>query len=103
VNPTLDDVFGRSERMVGRRLGHEYVLVPIVGRGVDVDSIFNLNRLGTFIWEHLDGRSSGRAIVSAIVEHFCVAETEATADYLGFIEQLHTIHALVEGGGPEAA
>jgi hypothetical protein len=92
--PALDDVFVRSERMVGRRIAQEYVLVPILGRGVDADGIFNLNRLGAFIWEQMDGRADGRAIVDRITETFEVDAARASSDYLGFVSQLLSIEAL---------
>jgi hypothetical protein len=97
--PSLDDVFVRSERMVGRRIAQEYVLVPILGRGADADGIFNLNRLGAFVWEHLDGRRDGRAIVERITEVFEVDAPRATRDYLGFVEQLVSIEAVSPAGG----
>jgi coenzyme PQQ synthesis protein D (PqqD) len=97
--PTLEDVFVRSERMVGRRIAQEYVLVPILGRGVDADGIFNLNRLGAFVWEQMDGRCDGRAIVGRITETFEVDAARASRDYLGFVAQLLSIDALAPAGG----
>jgi hypothetical protein len=92
--PQLGDVFERSDRIVGRRLADEYVLVPIVGRGADVDSIFNLNRVGALIWERLDGRASGQDVVEAIVERFEVDASRAADDYAEFIEKLVSIEAV---------
>jgi Coenzyme PQQ synthesis protein D (PqqD) len=93
-SPSLADVFARSERMVGRRIADEYVLVPIVGRGADLDAIFNLNRVGAFIWERLDGRSSGEQIVRALMEEFDVDSARAMDDYRGFMAQLLSIEAV---------
>ena len=91
--PSLDQVYLRSERMVGRRIADEFVLVPIVGRGADVDGIYNLNRLGAFIWERLDGRD-GSAIVAEIVDQFDVDSQGAARDYRGFITKLQSINAV---------
>jgi hypothetical protein len=90
----LGDVFERSERIVGRRLADEYILVPLVSRGADVDSIFNLNRVGALIWERLDGRTSGEAVVEAIIERFEVDAKRAASDYAEFIEKLVAIEAV---------
>jgi coenzyme PQQ synthesis protein D (PqqD) len=90
----LGDVFERSDRIVGRRLADEYILVPIVSRGADVDAIFNLNRVGALIWERLDGRTSGQAVVDAIVERFEVDAKRAAEDYAEFIDKLVTIEAV---------
>jgi hypothetical protein len=94
VSARLETIYARSDLIVGRRLDREYVLVPLRARGADLDAFFSLNPLAAFIWERLDGRSSGRAIVRAIVAEFDVAEEQAAADYLRFIEQLRSIDAL---------
>lgn len=82
--------------MVGRKIADEFILVPIVGRGADVDAIFTLNRVGAFIWDHLDGRTSGETIVAALVEGFDVDRTQAEADYEAFLAQLLQIRAVAE-------
>jgi hypothetical protein len=91
-------VLVRSERMVGRQVADEFILVPLVGRGADVDSILNLNRVGTFIWEAIDGRRDGAAVVDALVERFEVDRATAEADYLGFVAKLVALHALKDAG-----
>lgn len=102
MKPTLAKAFGRSERMVGRRIAGEYILVPLVGRGADIDSIFNLNRVGAFVWEKLDGRTPGATIVEAIVERFEVDREIAEADYLSFMKQLRAIKAVTPQPAPRA-
>ena len=92
--PSLTQVFVRSERMVGRRIAEEYVLVPIVGRGPELEAIFNLNRVGAFIWERLDGRASGDEIVGDLVERFDVERARAVDDYRAFMAQLLSIQAV---------
>ena len=100
MKPVLTEAFGRSERMAGRRIAGEYILVPLVGRGADIDSIFNLNRVGAFVWEQLDGRTNGSAIVDGLVERFAVDRETAQADYVGFIEQLRSIGAVTGPTSP---
>jgi hypothetical protein len=92
--PGLDEVFARSERMVGRRIAEEYLLVPIVGRSADVEAIFTLNAAATFIWERLDGRTPGEEIVRAIAAHYDVEDQTAAEDYQTFISQLQSIQAV---------
>jgi hypothetical protein len=94
--PSLGRVFARSERMVGRQVADEFILVPLVGRGADVDSILNLNRVGTFIWEAVDGTRDGHAVVEALVSKFEVDRDRAAEDYLGFVAKLVSVHALRE-------
>lgn len=80
--------------MVGRKIADEFILVPIVGRGADVDAIFTLNRVGAFIWDRLDGQASGEAIVAALVEMFDVDRAQAVSDYEVFLDQLLQIRAV---------
>jgi hypothetical protein len=101
VNPSrLDVVYDKSSRVVGRRIGDEYVLVPLAGRGADLDSILNLNRVGAFIWEQLDGVRTGDEVVAALVARFDVGRPQAEADYLEFLTTLRGLKAVVsvEGG-----
>ena len=93
--PGLETVFVRSDRMVGRRVADEYILVPIVGRGANIDAIYNLTRVGAFIWERLDGRQSGRAIVEALTDRFDVDRRQAEEDYRAFLAQLLSIQAII--------
>jgi hypothetical protein len=90
----LDAVFRRSDRIVGRRIADEFILVPIVGHGAEVDSIYNLNVVGAFIWQQMDGRRSGRAIVEALVARYDVEYAAAEADYQAFVKALLSIGAL---------
>ena len=96
MTSALATAFARSAHLVGRRIGDEYVLVPLVGGGADLDSIFNLNRVGAFVWERLDGRTPGSTIVDAIVERFAVGRSAAEADYLEFVGQLSAVRAVSE-------
>ena len=91
----LDETWARSERMVGRRIGDEYVLVPLAGRGADLDSILNLNRVAAFVWEQLDGRRTGAAVVSAVVERFEVEREQAERDTVELLDTLLELAAIV--------
>jgi hypothetical protein len=84
----------RSDRIVGRRIAGEYVLVPLMGSGAEVDSIFTLNRVGTFIWEHLDGRKSGEDVVDEMGRRFEVGPERAQTDYCDFVRKLQSIRAV---------
>jgi hypothetical protein len=85
---TLADAVLRSPRIVSRRIAGELVLVPLVTHGADLDAIYNLNAVGAFIWERLDGRTSGEAIVAELAETFEVESAQAAADYLDFVSSL---------------
>lgn len=92
--PRLEDVFARSDRIVGRRIAGEYVLVPLVSRGTDADFIYTLNAVAAAMWECLDGRASGETVVHSIVERFEVDAPQAAEDYLQLMETLESIDAI---------
>jgi Coenzyme PQQ synthesis protein D (PqqD) len=96
VSSSLEVAWARSERMVGRSVAGEFVLVPLRDRAADIDAIYNLSRVAAFIWERFDGRTPGRDVVRAIVKQFEVDEEQAAADYLRLVEQLRSIEALIE-------
>jgi hypothetical protein len=100
VPPGLDEVFAQSERMVGRRIVDEYLLVPIVGRSADVEAIYTLSPIAAFIWERLDGRTPGETIVRAIAARYDVEDRMAAEDYRTFLSQLQSIQAVVPAGAP---
>lgn len=91
-------MFARSSRIVGRRIAGEYVLVPLVTHGADLDAIYNLNAVAAFIWERLDGRTPGAQIVAALIDAFAVEATRAEADYLEFVARLLELGAVEPAG-----
>jgi hypothetical protein len=95
---SLDDAYTRSDRMVGRRVADEYILVPIVGHGAALDGIYNLSGVGAFIWELLDGQHRGADIVLALVGRFEVDRATAEADYGAFLDKLLSIEAVKAPG-----
>lgn len=98
--PRLDEAFVRSPRMVGRRIGDEYVLVPLAGRGADLDSILNLNRVAAFVWEELGAPRTGASLADALVARFEVERERAEADVLELLETLLAVRAVVPADGP---
>ena len=87
----------RDGAIVARRIGDEFILVPIRQQAGEVDSIYTLNEVGARVWELLDGQTSLGAIRDAIVEEFEVSPEEAEVDLLAFVGQLQSVGAVVEG------
>jgi hypothetical protein len=80
--------------MVSRVVSGEHILVPLASRGADIDSIFNLNSTGTFIWEKIDGRKSGEAIAALVAAEFQVSQSQARLDCGEFLAQLLEVKAI---------
>lgn len=90
----LKKTYGKNENLVYRRIGDETILVPIRDSTGDMDAIYNLNELGAFIWDHLDGSNSLEDVKRGILDEFDVAPEQAEKDLLGFIKELASINAL---------
>jgi hypothetical protein len=96
--PGLDATLARSARVVGRKVAGEYVLVPLAGSAAEIDSVYNLNPVGAFIWERLDGRQSGHDIVRSLQTAYAVDAARAADDYLEFVGTLLKLGAVQPAG-----
>ena len=94
----LQKTYGKNEDFVYRRIGDETILVPIKDNVGDMGSIYNLNEVGAFVWEHLDGKQSLSDIKDMIFEEYNVSPDMAKKDLCDFIAQLKEIGAIVASG-----
>ena len=92
----LKKQYKRNENFVFRKIGDEMILVPIKDNVGDMGYIYNLNELGAFIWEHLDGKDRLLDIKNSIVEEFEVSDQEAKEDLSTFLGDLEEIGAISE-------
>jgi hypothetical protein len=86
--------YKRSENIVFRRIKGETILVPIKDNVGDMGSIYNLNEVGAFVWEHLDGNNQLLDIKNMISEEFEVSSQKAEEDLCEFVDQLKEIDAI---------
>lgn len=74
--------------VVHRKIAGEQILVPVRSGAAQIDFLFTSNDVGTFIFGLLDGRRDARAITALLCEEFDIAEEQAHADVLDFLETL---------------
>ena len=86
---TLSTCFAPKGEFVARVIAGETILVPIRGQVGDLNAIYNLNEVGTFIWQRLDGHANVRHIVDAVQSEFEVTPEDAERDIEQFIDSLH--------------
>jgi len=79
----------------------EHILVPLASRGADIDSIFNLNETGTFIWEKIDGRRTVAEIIDLMAADFQVSADQASRDGEEFFAQLLEARAIELAAAPK--
>ena len=93
----LEKVYKKSESIVSRRIGDEYILVPIRQDVGDLESIYTLNETGALIWELIDGKIKVGEIKESLLEAFEVEPEEAEKDLIEHLQQLEGIKAILEG------
>jgi coenzyme PQQ synthesis protein D (PqqD) len=69
-----------GKSFVTRRIAGETILVPVTGHVADLDVIYTLNEVGSFIWHLIDGRRSAQAIAEAVSAEYDVALERAAVD-----------------------
>lgn len=92
--------FRKKGEFVTRSLAGETVVVPVRGHIGDLDAIYNLNEVGAFIWEQIDGRKDVARIVDAVRREFEVAPGQAGEDISEFIAALEAA-GMIETSTPE--
>lgn len=81
--------------IVSRKIGEEYLLVPLRREAADPEKIYTLNEVAAFIWEQIDGTRSVQQLVAAVLDHFDVTADEARRDVIEYLELLSRIGAIV--------
>ena len=91
---SLDQRYKRNEDFVYRKIENETILVPIKNNVGDMGCIYNLNEVGAFVWEHLDGEKTMDDLKNMVTEEFDVSGSEAEKDLNEFVGDLIAIEAI---------
>jgi len=78
----------RSDSVVTRKTGNEYVLVPVANNIADMNSVYTLNESGAFIWELIDGKRCIEDLIEALIKEYEIDKETASKDVLSFIEAM---------------
>jgi hypothetical protein len=81
----------RVSEVVEREVAGERFLVPVRGRLADLQELFVLNEVGSWIWERLDGRTSQTILAEGLVTEFEVESQQAGEDLAKFLEELASV------------
>ncbi len=92
----LEKVYKKSDSIVSRKIGDEFVLVPIRQDVGDLESIYTLNETAARIWDLIDGEKNVRDIKERLVEEFEVEPKEVEKDLIEHLQQLEGIRAIIE-------
>lgn len=81
-------IYQKDSNIVARKVGEEFILVPIRQDAGDLAGFYSLNYVGGRIWELLDGKRSVSDIARVIFDEFEVDAEKAEKEALHFIERL---------------
>ena len=90
----LEQRYKRKDNFVYRQIENETILVPIKDNVGDMGCIYNLNEVGAFVWQHLDGNKTLLDIKNKILAEFDVSDKQAESDLSEFIIELEQISAV---------
>jgi len=88
--------YKKENDFVTRNIKGETIIVPVKGHVSDLDSIYTLDEVGTFIWQFLDGQTSIKQIVKTVCNEYDISPEEAEKDIIelvGSLEKAGLIHA----------
>jgi len=91
---SLDQRYKRNDDLVYRNIENETILVPIKNNVGDMGCIYNLNEVGAFVWEHLDGEKTLGDLKNMVTAEFDVSDNDAETDLCEFINDLKEIDAI---------
>jgi hypothetical protein len=86
----LEKRYRKSDAIVSRKIGSEFVMVPIRQDVGDLSSIYVLNEVAARIWELIDGERTAASIIEKIVEEYQITPQEAEADIRDHLELLES-------------
>lgn len=84
----LENTFIKQENLIAKKIGNECIIVPVVNNIVDMDSLYTLNEVGSFIWDSIDGARKVEEIVSSVVSEFNIDTETATNDVTQLLTEL---------------
>lgn len=87
----LNEIYKRKSQFATRIVGTELILVPVKKNIADMEELFTLNEVGSFIWTNINGENTIEDIVIKISEEFDVEESIANADLEEFLIKLSTL------------
>lgn len=84
----LENTFIKQENLIAKKIGNECIIVPVVNDIVDMDSLYTLNEVGSFIWDNIDGSRKVEEIISSVITEFNIDKVTATNDVTQLMAEL---------------
>ena len=95
---SLKDCYRKNPSVVFRKIKEDTILVPLCQNAADLESVYFLNPVASFIWKQIDSNNRLEQVLSAILSEFNVSAKRARSDLLGLIVKLEKIDAITRVG-----
>ena len=90
----MTHTYTRTGKMVERKIRDEHILIPIGDNLYELDSLFTLNEVASFIWGRTEQGVPAPRVVEHMMERYDVQSEEAEADTQRILAELVEIGAL---------
>ena len=84
----ITGLFNKKSQFATRYVGKELVLVPVKNSVAEMNELFTLNEVGSFIWENIDGINTEESIAASVADEFEVDMQTAKTDVADFLYRL---------------
>ncbi len=88
LSSPITQCYRKTDNVVTRCIAGQTLLVPVTASVADLNSVFVLNEMGTWIWGRIDGQTPVARIIDAILADYEVEAPEAAASVQQFIDSL---------------
>ena len=88
IDAIADKRFQRVEDVIERTVAGEVFLVPIRGELADLQELFALNEVGSWLWARLDGSRRISELAGELSEEYDVTDNDALRDTTQFVGEL---------------
>ncbi|MCL4531840.1 MAG: PqqD family protein [Actinobacteria bacterium] len=86
--------YKRIPNMVARRIGDEFVILPVRNNVGDLACLYSLNEVRAFVWECIDVGQAMPSPVDAMCGEFEAEKSEIKRDLWDFIGEMEQIGAV---------
>ncbi len=87
----LKEIAENKVAFASKKVGDDLVLVPVKDNVADLNCMFTLNEVGTFLWQNLNVDSTYEHLLEAMVVEFDVSPDTAAQDLKEFLGQLEAM------------
>lgn len=90
-NLQMNNTYSKKTECVIKEVGKEHILVPITDNIAEMNTMYNLNEMGAFIWNLIDGELSNYEIAEKIIEEYEIDIETAKKDVDNFTEKISAL------------